>query len=310
MKRIIVLILSISLIILAVGCANEQEDKLVGEEKVNVVATTTMLRDLVTQIGGEKVEVVGLMGPGIDPHLYKASAGDVTRMQEADLIVYNGMHLEGKMGDIFKNLRDRDKEVLAVVEGIDQQKLLASADYEGSYDPHIWFDLKLWMEVSRMVADTLIKLDPAEQEHYTNARDIYLLELEELEQYIKARAGELKAEQRVLVTAHDAFNYFGNAYGFEVRGLQGISTAAEAGTQDVSKLADYIVENQIKAIFVESSVPVKNIQALQEAVAARGFEVNIGGELYSDSTGSLGTEEETLIGTLKHNIDTIVDALK
>lgn len=310
MKRIIVLILSISLIILAVGCANDQEDKMVGEEKINVVATTTMLRDLVTQIGGEKVKVVGLMGPGLDPHLYKASAGDVTRMQEADLIVYNGMHLEGKMGDIFKNLRDRDKEVLAAAEGIDQQKLLASSDYEGSYDPHIWFDLKLWMEVSRMVADKLIKLEPAEREYYTNARDNYLLELEELEQYIKGRAGELKAEQRVLVTAHDAFNYFGNAYGFKVRGLQGISTAAEAGTQDVSRLADYIVENQIKAIFVESSVPVKNIQALQEAVAARGFEVIIGGELYSDSTGSLGTEEETLIGTLKHNIDTIVDALK
>ncbi len=310
MNRIALLILSFSLTLLAASCNDNQAEQRGEGQKLNVVATTTMLRDLVTQIGGEKVKAVGLMGPGIDPHLYKASAGDVNKMQEADLIVYNGMHLEGKMGEIFKNLRDKDKEVVAVGESIDEKKLLASSDYEGSYDPHIWFDLKLWMEATNVVADAFIKIDSDNEDYYTASRDNYMKKLEELEQYVTARSRELEAERRILVTAHDAFNYFGNAYGFEVRGLQGISTAAEAGTQDVSKLADYIVEKQIKAIFVESSVPVKNIQALQEAVEARGFQVQIGGELFSDSTGSAGTEQETLTGTIKHNIDTIVDALK
>ncbi|MCG8484952.1 MAG: zinc ABC transporter substrate-binding protein, partial [Clostridia bacterium] len=266
MKRIVLLFLSLSLLFLTGGCTDNQGEKRGEEQKLDVVTTTTMLRDLVTQIGGEKVKVVGLMGPGIDPHLYKASAGDVNKMQEADVIVYNGMHLEGKMGEIFKNLRTKDKEVIAVGESIDQKKLLPCSDYEGNYDPHIWFDLKLWMEATHVIADTLSKLDPDNEAYYAASRASYLQKLEELEQYVSARAGELEAEQRILVTAHDAFNYFGNAYGFEVRGLQGLSIATEAGTQDVSKLADYIVEKQIKAIFIESSVPVKNIQALQEAV--------------------------------------------
>ncbi len=310
MKRIGLFILSLMLIVLAAGCADNKGDREAKGQKLNIVATTTMLRDLVTQIGGEKVHVVGLMGPGIDPHLYKASAGDVTKMQEADLIVYNGIHLEGKMGEIFKNLQGNNKEVIAVGEMIDEKKLIASSDAGYSYDPHIWFDVKLWMDAANIVADKIMDIDAENKDYYTASRDSYLKELEQLDGYVGERIKELDAESRILVTAHDAFNYFGHAYDFEVRGLQGISTAAEAGTRDVSKLADYIVEKQIKAIFVESSVPVKNVEALQEAVAARGFQVSIGGELFSDSTGTTGTEQETLIGTVKHNIDTIVDALK
>ncbi|MCG8499345.1 MAG: zinc ABC transporter substrate-binding protein [Firmicutes bacterium] len=310
MKRIGLFILSLMLIVLAAGCADNKGDREAKGQKLNIVATTTMLRDLVSQIGGEKVNVVGLMGPGIDPHLYKASAGDVTKMQEADLIVYNGIHLEGKMGEIFKNLQGNNKEVIAVGEMIDKKKLIASSDSGYSYDPHIWFDVKLWMDAANIVADKIMDIDAENKDYYTASRDSYLKELEQLDGYVAERIKELDAQSRILVTAHDAFNYFGHAYDFEVRGLQGISTAAEAGTRDVSKLADYIVEKQIKAIFVESSVPAKNVEALQEAVAARGFQVSIGGELFSDSTGTTGTEQETLIGTVKHNIDTIVDALK
>ncbi|QUI22430.1 zinc ABC transporter substrate-binding protein [Vallitalea pronyensis] len=310
MKKLIIGLVSLMLIVVMAGCSSNQKVKEEKDDTLNVVATTTMLKDLAIRIGGDKVNVVDLMGAGIDPHLYKASAGDVSKMQEADLIVYNGLHLEGKMGEIFENLQTRDKEVLAVGEALDETMLLSSSDFEGNQDPHIWFNVKLWMDVTRVLADKLIAIDEGNQTYYEDARDNYLKELENLDQYVTDRVNELEEDQRILITAHDAFNYFGDAYGFEVRGLQGISTSAEAGTQDVSQLADYITEKQIKAVFVESSVPVKNVEALKEAVASRGFEVAIGGELFSDSTGSAGTEEETFIGTMTHNINIIVDALK
>lgn len=310
MKKMKIFVLSLLVIVLMTGCLGNKEVTNNKNDKLNIVATTTMLKDLAIHLGGEKVDVVGLMGAGIDPHLYKASAGDVTKMQEADLIIYNGLHLEGKMGEIFENLQGKDKEVLAVGEMIDETKLLPSSDYVDSHDPHIWFNVKLWMDAANIVADKLIEIDGENEEYYENSRNSYLEQLEDLEQYIINRANELNKNKRILITAHDAFSYFGDAYGFEVRGLQGISTATEAGTQDVSKLADYIAEKEIKAIFIESSVPVKNVEALKEAVNSRGFEVNIGGELFSDSIGTPGTEEESFIGTFKHNIDTIVDALK
>lgn len=279
-------------------------------DKLNIVATTTMLTDLVRVIGGERVTVNGLMGPGIDPHLYQASAGDVSRMQKADIVVYHGMHLEGKMSDIFENLSRLGKAVIGIENGFDKVKLLTNEDDNSMPDPHIWFDVSLWKDAAQIIANGLLKADPAGSTTYETNLETYLSELDAVDQYIRDRTTELRKEQRVLVTAHDAFQYFGKAYGFEVRGLQGISTDAEAGTADLSNLANFIVNRQIKAIFVESSVPPRTIEALQAAVKARGFDVVIGGELYSDSLGDLETGTETYILTIKANIDTIVDALK
>lgn len=310
MKKILSFILILVIITgFASGCGLKN-DSVNDNGKYNVVTTTTLIADLVKSIGGEYVNVKGLMGPGVDPHLYKASAGDVKLMQEANMVIYNGIHLEGKMGDIFDNLRDSDKLIAAVSDNIDESNFIDFVTNPGNYDPHIWFDVRLWKEAAKEVAEALKKLDEEHATEYDVNLEKYLGELDDLDKYIRTRAEELEEKDRVLITAHDAFNYFGNAYGFEVRGLQGISTASEAGTSDVRELATFIVQNKIKAVFVESSVPRKSIEALQEAVRAQGFEVEIGGELYSDSTGDPGTDAETYIGTFKANIDTIVDALK
>lgn len=301
--------LVLSLVLLLAGCSQPSNADST-EDTLNVVATTTMLADLSRVIGGEQVSVNGLMGPGIDPHLYQASAGDVKRMQRADVVVYNGLHLEGKMGEIFENLNGQGIFVICIEDGTDKSVLLVSEDDANVYDPHIWFDVMIWKQAAQIVADGFANADPDHADAYKANLEKYRKELDELDTYVRNRVSEVPEGQRVLVTAHDAFQYFGNAYGFEVRGLQGISTDAEAGTADVSELADFIVERQIKAIFVESSVPPKTIEALQAAVKAKGFDVAIGGELYSDSLGGEDSGAENYILTVKANIDTIVDALK
>lgn len=295
--------------LLMTGCAAPAVNKNATEDKINVVATTTMLADLSHVLGGTRVAVSGLMGPGIDPHLYQVSAGDVTLMQQADVVVYNGLHLEGKMGEIFENLSGRGQAVICIEAGLEEAKLLAWEDDSAIHDPHIWFDVSLWKDAARTVADGLSQADPDGKAAYKANLDAYLKELDAADTYIRNRAAELPEAQRVLVTAHDAFQYFGKAYGFEVHGLQGISTESEAGTADVRELAGFITGRRVKAIFVESSVPPKTIEALQAAVQAKGFDVAIGGELYSDSLGDAGSGADTYILTVKANIDTIVDAL-
>jgi manganese/zinc/iron transport system substrate-binding protein len=198
---------------------------------------------------------------------------------------------------------------VAVTDKIDRSDLDSPPQFAGNYDPHVWFDVTLWMKTVEQVRESLIEIDPDNRSTYEANAQAYLKELEDLHQYVLDQAGTLQPEQRVLITAHDAFNYFGRAYGFDVRGLQGISTEAQAGTADVQALADFIVEKQIPAIFVESSVPQRNVEAVQAAVRARGFEVEIGGSLFSDAMGTAGTPEGTYIGMVKHNIDTIVKAL-
>lgn len=293
------------------GCSYIQSNKDKEQEgKFKVVATTTMIADMVRALAGDHVEVEGLMGPGIDPHLYKASAGDVTKMNEADLVIFNGLHLEGKMGEIFETLQSQDKKVVMISDYLEESNFLVSDDDPNIHDPHIWFSVPIWIKASEVIKNELIALDKENADYYTESYESYLKELQDLDTYIRNRVEEVAPEQRTLITAHDAFKYFGNEYGFKVLGLQGISTASEAGTADIRELVDYIVDKEIKAIFVESSVPPKNIEALQEAVEARNFSVSIGGELFSDSLGTPGTEEETFIGTCKHNIDTIVNALK
>lgn len=296
------------------ACSKSNTDPNLGvsdqDGKIQIVATTTMLADLSRIIGGDFVEVEGLMGPGIDPHLYQASAGDVTALQKADIVVYNGLHLEGKMGTIFESLTEMGKKIIRAEDALDRNDLLSDEEDPIYFDPHIWFDVSLWKDVTKHFAEKMAEYDPDNASTYSSNAEKYLEELDEAETYIKNRIGELPEESRVLVTAHDAFQYFAHAYGFEVRGLQGISTDAEAGTADVRELADFIIERKIKAIFIESSVPHKNVEALQAAVQARGFDVEIGGELYSDSLGDQASGHDSYIETIKANVDTIVDALK
>lgn len=306
MKKRLGIILALSLLLVA--C--KRQEKFPDNGKPNVVATTSLVGDLVENIGGDRVNVRSLMGPGVDPHMYKASAGDVTSMQGADMVVYNGLHLEGKMGDVFENLGRIDKLIVAVSSGIDEDRFLDFETNPGNFDPHIWFDVSLWKEGAKNVNKGLKELKPEDSRIFDENLEAYLRDLDELEAYIRARSEELPKGKRILVTAHDAFSYFGRAYDFQVKGLQGISTSAEAGTSNVRNLANFIVENQVRAIFIESSVPRKSVEALQEAVWAQGFDVEIGGELYSDSTGGEGSGADTYIGTFRANIDTIVDALK
>lgn len=308
-KKLIVAV-NLSLIVSLLLTACQKTDPKSENDTLNIVATTTMLADLSKAIGKEHVKVDGLMGPGIDPHLYQASAGDVTLMQNADVVVYNGLHLEGKMGEIFESLTDRGSKVICIEDGLPKDQLLSWENDSSVHDPHIWFDVSLWKSAAKTVAGQLSEADPEHSADYKKNLEAYTAELEALDTYIKDRIKEIPKEQRVLITAHDAFQYFGKAYGLEVRGLQGISTDAEAGTADVSSLADFITERKIKAIFVESSVPPKTIEALQAAVKSKGFDVTIGGELYSDSLGGVNSGAETYLLTVKANVDTIVGALK
>lgn len=307
---LIVLLLLVSLLLSACSpAAGESADDALANRPIRAVATTGMITDIVQNVGGERVSVTGLMGPGVDPHLYKATESNVTTLQNADIIFYNGLHLEALLTGIFERMNDSGIRTVAVTDGLDRGSLLAPAEFAGNYDPHVWFDVSMWMSAVETVRDALVELDPEHAEQYNENAAAYLVELEALHVYVQEQAARVPADQRVLVTAHDAFNYFGRAYGFEVRGLQGISTEAEAGTADVQGLADFIAERQIPAIFVESSVPQRNIEAVQAAVQARGFNVEIGGQIFSDAMGNPGTPEGTYVGMVRHNIDTIVGAL-
>jgi manganese/zinc/iron transport system substrate-binding protein len=309
MKRVLVLILLTSFLLAACKTSPGESAGPIGDRTIRVVTTTGMIADVVKNVGGDRVSVEALMGPGVDPHLYKASEGDVIRLQEADVIFYNGLHLEAQMGKVLERLNEFGKRTVAVTDKIDRSLLESPAAFAGNYDPHVWFDVTMWMKTVEQVKETLIEMDPAHTDEYEANAEAYLKELEALNQYVLDQAGTIPADQRVLITAHDAFNYFGRAYGFDVRGLQGISTEAQAGTADVQELASFIAEKQIPAIFVESSVPQRNVEAVQAAVQAKGFDVQIGGSLYSDAMGTAGTPEGTYIGMVRHNIDTIVKAL-
>ena len=278
--------------------------------QINVVTTVGMITDIVRNVGGERVAVRGLMGPGVDPHLYKPSAGDAIRLGNADIIFYGGLHLEGRMAELFEKIELTGKPAVAVSRDIDPKRLRQPPEFEGKYDPHIWFDVSLWQSATRTVAAALTSLDPNSAALYAANASAYLAKLETLDQYARSQIATIPAAQRVMITAHDAFGYFGQAYGMEVRGLQGISTASEISAADVQGLTEFITSRKIKALFVESSVPESTVRAVQEAVRSRGHEVVIGGELFSDAMGAEGTPEGTYIGMVTFNVDTIVSALR
>ena len=304
MKKYII----IAVLLAVVGCKNKAEKDRSG--KLKIVTTTTMITDMVQNIGGDAVEVQGLMGSGVDPHLYKASEGDVSKLFNADLVIYGGLHLEGKLVEIFEKMESQGKKTAAVADAIDESQLLGSEYFASNYDPHIWFNIGFWKKITLFTAEKLKEQDLGNAELFEKNSAAYIEKLEALETEIKQIIETLPTEKRILVTAHDAFNYFGNAYGFEVVGLQGISTATEAGVQDVQELSNFIIEKQIKAIFVETSVPRRTIEALQSSVKSKGHDVAIGGSLYSDALGNKGTVEGTYIGMFQYNVNTIVNALK
>ncbi|MEE3954964.1 metal ABC transporter solute-binding protein, Zn/Mn family [Peribacillus frigoritolerans] len=289
------------------GCGNDTAESDNGNGKLDVVTTTGMIGDLVENIGGKHVEVTSLMGPGVDPHLYKATQGDVKTLDSADMIFYNGLHLEGKMTDIFE-MMSKDKPTIAVTEDFKENQLRKVGATE--HDPHVWFDVKLWIVAAEAVKKELIAKDPDHEAEYRENYEEYVLQLEELDKYVHEEINKVPEDQRVLVTAHDAFGYYGQSYGLDVRGLQGINTLSEYGSKDVTDMRNYLVENKIKAIFIESSVPKKAIEAVIQGAGKQGHKVEIGGELFSDAMGERGTEEGTYIGMVRHNTDTIVRALK
>ncbi|MFT4850603.1 MAG: manganese/zinc/iron transport system substrate-binding protein [Sediminicola sp.] len=298
-------ILYILIALIIISCKNASEES----GKLKVVTTTSMLTDLIKNIGGDLIEVNGLMGAGVDPHLYKASEGDVTKLYEADVIFYNGLHLEGKLVEVFEKMRAK-KITVSLGGNLDKNELIGSEYFASNYDPHVWFNIQFFKQFGDKVAETLATNDTVNAEKFRENNTRYQKKLDELETEVKATIETLPKEKRILVTAHDAFNYFGKQYGFNVVGLQGISTATEAGVQDVQRLSQFIIDHKVKAIFIESSVPRRTIEALQEAVLSKNHEVVIGGSLYSDALGNAGTVEGTYLGMFRANVKTIVDALK
>ncbi|MEK3977206.1 MULTISPECIES: metal ABC transporter solute-binding protein, Zn/Mn family [unclassified Psychrobacillus] len=305
MKKILFLFI---VAVLLVGCGNNNAGGS-GEEKPLVVTTTGQIADAVRIIAGDSVEVKSLMGPGVDPHLYKATQGDLQVLEDADIIFYNGLALEGKMSDIFEKMK-KDKSVVAIGEVVPKDRILNDEAHPELFDPHIWFDIEVWKLATHEITKSLTEEFSTDGDQFAENERKFFEELDELNGWTKERISEIPEEQRVLVTAHDAFNYFGESNGMEVRGLQGLSTDAEYGLKDIQNIVNFLVEQNIKAVFIESSVSDKAMNAVIEGAKEKGHTIQIGGELYSDAMGAEGTEEGTYIGMYKHNVNTIVDSLK
>ena len=297
----------IALICCVLLSCNETKTK---NEKFSIITTTSMITDLVKNIGGDKVNVQGLMGAGVDPHLYKASEGDVSKLSNADMIIYGGLHLEGKLVDVFETMKRQNINTVAVSDALDKKDLISSTLFASNYDPHIWFNVEYWQRITVFVANKLSEAQPENKDFFQANATQYLKKLKILKAELDAEIATLPLDRRRLVTAHDAFSYFGKEFDFDVVGLQGLSTATEAGVQDVQKTAAYIIDHKVKAVFIESSVPKRTIEALQAAVNSKNHNVVIGGTLFSDALGNPDTPEGTYIGMFKFNVHTIVEALK
>ncbi|WP_181305388.1 metal ABC transporter solute-binding protein, Zn/Mn family [Rufibacter sp. XAAS-G3-1] len=277
--------------------------------KLYIVTTTGILRDAVANVVGDRAVVTALMGPGVDPHLYKAALGDLQTLREADIIIYNGLHLEGKMGEVLQKLA-RQKVVWAAAEGLPDSKLYKTPAFQNSYDPHIWFDVSLWSQLVEHLSQKLQQQDARHATYYQENTRRYRAKLDSLHQWTQAEIATIPAPQRILITAHDAFGYLGRAYHIQVQGLQGISTVSEFGLQDVSSLVNFIVRRKVKAVFVESSVSQKAIEAVLEGCRQKGHDIQLGGTLYSDALGEENGPAGTYVGMVRVNVGTIVKALR
>ncbi len=290
------------------GCENAGPDA-DPDRPARVLCTTGMITDLVQRVAGDQAEVHGLIGAGIDPHLYQPTRTDIAALQRADIVFYNGLLLEGKMTDVLVRMAGRGIRVVAVTEGLDPQLLLEPPEMQGHYDPHVWMDVAAWSQAVHVIVKTLGDHRPLAAETFASNGAVLRQELASLDTYVRDVLATIPAEQRLMVTAHDAFNYFGRAYGLEVLGIQGLSTESEAGLNDINRLVNLIVERKVRAVFVETSVADKNVRALVEGAAAQGHDVRIGGTLFSDAMGRLGTYEGTYVGMLDHNATTVTRAL-
>jgi manganese/zinc/iron transport system substrate-binding protein len=306
-------ILSIILMILLAACSQADASSVTTDTeaggKLNVVATTGQIHDALLNIAGDAVNLKGMLGPGVDPHLYVPTESDVTTLGQANVIFYNGLHLEAQMVRVMTQMSTRGKTVVAVGDILPPDQLLGWSGGGATYDPHIWNDPQLWSQGVETMRDTLVNVDPDNAGLYRQNTEAYLAEITAADEYVKEQIDRIPQDKRLMITAHDAFGYFARAYGLEVAGLQGISTESEASTADVQNLANMIVERQIPAVFVESSVSPRNIEAVQAAVNAQGFEVAIGGTLLSDALGTPGAPEGTYTGMLRYNAKTLADAL-
>lgn len=277
--------------------------------KLNIVTTTAMVSDIVTAVAGDRAVVEGLITGNQDPHMFTAGSNAVKKMLGADAVFYNGLMLEGRMADDFAQVGRKGRPVFPVTEALDREILREPPEFEGHWDPHVWMDVALWSECVAYVAQELGTLDASSSEDYQGRAVAYRKQLAELDSYIKEVIGTVPAEQRYLVTAHDAFGYFAEAYDIEVKAIQGISTDSQAAISDINSLVDFIVEKKVPAIFVESSVSPKNIEAVIEGCSSRGWTLKVGAELYSDAMGEPGTYEGTYIGMMDHNATKIARAL-
>ncbi len=305
MKPLILILFSALLL----GACKPKEQAEPG--KLTIVTTTGMIGDAVKMIVGDKADVIVLMGPGVDPHLYKATQGDLNALRQADIIFYNGLHLEGKMQEVFDRLAT-DKPVFPVAADIPENKLRSVAKVAGiaTHDPHIWFDVELWMIAVTTIGNKMAAIDTQHAEFYTTQTANYLIQLSALDQLVKEKIAAIPEANRILVTSHDAFGYFGDRYNIKVKGLQGISTAAEFGLKDITDMVDLIIADNIKAVFVESSVSQKSIQAVVEGCNQKKHPVKTGGTLFSDAMGAADTAEGNYIGMVTHNATVIYEALK
>lgn len=276
---------------------------------IHIVTTTNIIGDAARHVVGEAGTVISLMGPGVDPHLYNATQGDMRRLSRADVIFYHGLNLEGKMSNIFV-MMGRSIPTYAVTEYMLPADLLEPEEFNGLYDPHTWMDVRLWMKAVERIRDALIEVDPQQAETYQRNAAAYMSELEQVHEWTLEQLSLIPDQRKVLMTAHDAFNYFGRAYDIEVVGLQGISTDVEVGLADITNMVNMIVNRAIPAIFVETSVSTRGIEAVREGAQAKGHRVELGGELFSDSLGDEDSPEGTLIGMIRHNVRTIVGALR
>lgn len=304
MRALIIFPALLLLIFPGLSSAHRSVDGKHRHGKVKVVSTTGIINDIVLNVGGNKVAAKSLMGPGVDPHLYKATAGDIRTLAESDIIFYHGLHLEGKISDVLGNMKSRGVYTVAVTGDI-PESMLISTGKAASYDPHVWFDPKLWTFAARTVARTLSELDPANESFYRRNVSAYISGLTELDAYARRMSSTIAEDRKVLVTSHDAFGYFGRAYGFKVTALQGVSTVSEAAISDIRHAVNVITGNRIPAIFTESSVSPRYIRAVKDAVESSGMSVEIGGKLYSDALGSRGSYQETFYGMFRHNVDLI-----
>ncbi|MEX2218108.1 MAG: zinc ABC transporter substrate-binding protein [Phycisphaerales bacterium] len=274
-----------------------------------VVTTVAMVTDIVREVAGPRAQVTGLLGEGVDPHLYKPTRSDIAALMQADVVFYNGLMLEGKMADTLVRVASSGRKVHAVTEALAPEDLLEPEEFAGHYDPHVWMDPVAWAKAAGVVRDKLIEHDPAGAEGYRERAAAYLGRLGALHEYVARVSATVPEASRVLVSAHDAFGYFGRRYGYEVVGIQGISTESEAGVRDIERLVELLVSRRVAAVFVETTVSERNIRALIAGAAARGHTVTIGGALFSDAMGAPGTYEGTYVGMIDHNATTIVRAL-